>query len=292
MNFIIYHKGCMDGFASACVALKHIGTQTTFTKTWSMHYSDPTPNIDPSANVFVVDFSLPLDKLVELASKVRSLVWIDHHESTKDYKETLDKLHNVKAYHDLSECGATLTWKVLSKAPVPQILNYVRDRDLWLWELPKSREYSQGLHSIFGKSMFRITKEECDRFFSISFEEVLAEGVPIYRYTSQINETLAVRARFFQTPLYYEDRTVTAAIANVSMHPSEVCEAMQKLKTPSDIQMAFFSNGKVWIISVRTADDSIDLSRFCAKFGGGGHRKAAGFSMTTEEFFSTFGKYL
>jgi oligoribonuclease NrnB/cAMP/cGMP phosphodiesterase (DHH superfamily) len=48
-----------------------------------------------------------------------------------------------------------------------------------------------------------------------------------------------------------------------------------------DIMMPFVFNGKKWTVSLYTKKENIDVSEIALKYGGGGHRKAAGFQCDT-----------
>ena len=66
---------------------------------------------------------------------------IDHH------KTAAEDLANVPGCHfDTTRSGAVLAWQHFHPgAPVPEILLYVEDRDLWLWQLAHSREINAAL---------------------------------------------------------------------------------------------------------------------------------------------------
>lgn len=65
------------------------------------------------------------------------------------------------------------------------------------------------------------------------------------------------------------DESATEGISNF-LHILKEAKIILVLKETSD----GFVKG-----SMRTAEDDIDLAKFCQKFGGGGHKKAAGFSL-------------
>ena len=69
----------------------------------------------------------------------KDVIVIDHHKTAMQSLEGLSDA--ITKRFDMQECGATLAWKTFfPKEPVPVLLQYVRDRDLWLKELPLTEE--------------------------------------------------------------------------------------------------------------------------------------------------------
>jgi nanoRNase/pAp phosphatase (c-di-AMP/oligoRNAs hydrolase) len=59
------------------------------------------------------------------------------------------------------------------------------------------------------------------------------------------------------------------------------------MESEYNIACAYFFDGKKYIMSLRSSDKkekTPDVSLIAGKFGGGGHRNAAGFSLTIEQF--------
>ena len=78
-----------------------------------------------------------------MRQRASSLRVIDHHRTAEEELRGLDY-----AIFDNRKSGAVLSWEFFHPGkPVPEILRYVMDRDLWLHELPRSREVFAGLSS-------------------------------------------------------------------------------------------------------------------------------------------------
>ena len=53
------------------------------------------------------------------------------------------------AYFDLSKSGARLAWEYFHpERAAPQLVDYIEDRDLWRWQVPRSKEFSAGLNTM------------------------------------------------------------------------------------------------------------------------------------------------
>ena len=160
---ILYHSGCMDGTAAAacCYGLLSPSDVEGFPSMIPVDYTtnldDVFEGLDPAIHhVIMVDFSPEKDVYDKLRAAWgnRLSIW-DHHES-RDWLAKESSAEDVVSYGHLrlpsamfekAACGATLAWHVLRRTyEMPILLSYIRDRDLWEWELPFSREVSAGLN--------------------------------------------------------------------------------------------------------------------------------------------------
>ena len=95
---------------------------------------------DGFAAVYILDFSYPREITGRIAEAC-NLVLIDHHKTAAENLEGIGCCH-----FDTARSGAVLAWQHFHPgAPIPEILLYVEDRDLWLWQLPHSREINAAL---------------------------------------------------------------------------------------------------------------------------------------------------
>jgi nanoRNase/pAp phosphatase (c-di-AMP/oligoRNAs hydrolase) len=114
-NYIIFHRGCLDGFSSYFVS--HISGRLT--KDVEIYPDVPStykipPNI-AGKDVLIADVAYKKQILEEIFKMASSVVFIDHHPSIKNDVDELYKKYNNKGnitiIYDESRCGATLTWK-------------------------------------------------------------------------------------------------------------------------------------------------------------------------------------
>jgi hypothetical protein len=268
----IYHFPCPDGFSSAWVvnlkylAKEHIGF-------YPMMYGDPIPDLT-GKDVIMVDFSLKAVDMLILLEKANSVLVIDHHKTAE---AELDQLNHPKltCIFDMEHSGAVLTWKhFFPKEPVPMLLKYIEDRDLWKWKLPHSREISSALSSY--PYDFE-TWDQLDVKVDLQFNELLIEGRTLQRqFNKTITEILESTKRFGKVFGH------TVPVANVNhMFGSDggniLCKgypfALLYYDTPKDRKFSLrstFIDNKF----------GIDVSEIAKKIpGGGGHPNAAGFSL-------------
>src|SRR5690606_33017102 len=90
-----------------------------------------------SGDLYILDFSIPPEHLVNIVERFDKVVLLDHHKTAKeDYKSYMLGLHKYDHVHiafDLEESGATLTNKVLLKNFYPNsfVLDYLKSYDLF-----------------------------------------------------------------------------------------------------------------------------------------------------------------
>ena len=142
----LYHRNCLDGSAAAAV----IALLEPTCEFLPVQYGSPPPRVE-GRNLFVVDFGFPIEQMRALRAQAREVVWIDHHASQVATHQALGW-----GIIDTSECAASLTWRTLFPGkPEPPVIAYVRDKDLWKWELPASRAIAAGLMRNFAQSKFQ-----------------------------------------------------------------------------------------------------------------------------------------
>lgn len=183
-DVVIYHNvvknfACPDGIASAWVCYRkyqYIADIEYLGWTYDDENSGNIPDLSNYQNVLVVDFSFNPVILDLWRKQGKNVYVIDHHqgfmERVKASSYTFDNL-----IFDEKECGATLTWKTLFPyESVPRILEYVRDRDLFLKSLPSCDEVFSGMSKLGRTFSLFDQLYELER---IDFELVLNFLVPI-----------------------------------------------------------------------------------------------------------------
>lgn len=277
---VVYHAHCVDGFGAAFAAWCALGNSAEYLP---VSYSEPMPEIPDGARVYIVDFSWPFDheareQLLALAARCELTV-LDHHKTAREALEGLDFAH-----FDMSKSGAVLAWEYFQnvepaedaygvRGPVPQLLLYIQDRDLWKWELPNSREFSAGLS---------LVKREFDRWLAIIAPEserrrdIIAEGRISLKRDGILVESMCKRA--YQTALTDGKRMVPIMAVNAPVLQSECCHRLLEKFPDHQVVAAYFDENtlrRFWSLRSRPG---FDCSVIAKVRGGGGHAQAAGFT--------------
>lgn len=260
-TLIIYHKNCFDGIASAWVAKRKFPDADIF----PANYGEPFPDVSPKDNVVIVDFSYPREIMIEV-SHVCELLVIDHHKTAE---KACDGLNFCK--FDMNESGASLAWKTFfPDEEMPLLVRYIKDRDLWLF-----KEYdSEAINSYI--QSFPMTIENYDQlnweFLNRDIEEIGELGNAINRYKQTMVETMCTNSVIQSIGGYM------VPVVNASILFSEVGSELCKQNPACPFAAYYFDRRKDGIRQwgLRSIGD-FDVSEVAKKFGGGGHKNAAGF---------------
>jgi oligoribonuclease NrnB/cAMP/cGMP phosphodiesterase (DHH superfamily) len=195
-----------------------------------------------------------------LADCTASLQILDHHITAESALADLPY-----AYFDMNRSGAVLAWEWAHVQPVPWLLQYVQDKDLWRWNLPHSREISAALASY--PFDFAIWEK-------LQFETLKVEGTGILRSENNLVDKLVQDAVMVSLAGY----TVPAVHSPVLA--SQIGERLA----------ARHAFGVIWhqkdgrrYFSLRSKAGGISVSKIAGQFGGGGHTHAAGFSVAMSD---------
>lgn len=278
----LYHKSCSDGLGAA-MAVRAWFNEQPFDAAQdvprsvinrgiefkTIQYGDPAPDVT-GLDVFIVDFSFPPDTLRQMAELANSLVMIDHHASAqKDYgaPSVMPYPENTTIIFDMDKAGCILTWEYLfPTTPPPELFYYLQDRDLWQWKLTQSKEVSAALRSY--KPFFNVWDEFMT---SAGLEKLKAEGAAILRYQNQ-----QIEAGLSQPAQMVEICGYTVPCVNCTHLISELGNELAK---GQPFAALYFDTADKRVFSLRSADDGVDVSEVAKLYGGGGHARAAGFSV-------------
>jgi hypothetical protein len=290
-DICIFHANCADGFGAAWAVWKRWGDEVEFVP--GVYGKEP-PDV-AGKNVLLVDFSYkrPVLEAIGREMTVRggTITILDHHKTAQadlepfignglfgisDLRELSDfcafsGVLPIRATFDMEKSGAVLTWEFLHAEPVPQLLLYVQDRDLWRFQLPLSREIAAYVFSLpydFRRWSDMAAMAE-DAMLLLNMAD---QGGAIERkHSKDIGELLAQTRRSMRIGGY------DVPVANLPYTMSS--DAAGMLAEGQPFGACYFDrNDGQRIFSLRSRGDTgIDVSEIAKGYGGGGHRNAAGF---------------
>jgi len=265
----LYHFPCPDGFSSAWVVREALGEE------WidfvPMNYGQPLDmNIFVDRDVLMVDFSFKADKMLEICEAAKTVMVIDHHKTAEAELSTL--FHpKLRTIFDMDHSGAVLTWKFFfPKADVPTFLRYIEDRDLWKWEMPASREICTAISS------YEYTFENwsmLDAMCGLDLYKLELEGRTLKRQFDKMLNAMLTETKYITDFAGFEN----VPIANIPY--AFASDAGNIMCQGHPFAVTFYDTPTHRKYSLRSTDAGEDVSEIAKKFGGGGHRNAAGFSM-------------
>lgn len=259
---VLYHAECPDGFGAAWAAWKKFGSKAIYIP---VYHQAPPPKEILGKDVYTLDFSYPADGVKKLlATKtVRSLTIVDHHVSNK---ETMRFASD--SFFGLNHSGSVLSWMYFHpKKPVPELLRHIEDMDLWRFRLPFTHELDEALQ-LYDFDFLVWNKLASDFEKKKTRRKYLEEGKVLLRNRAKNIEKLVSFAEKVEFQGY------KCFAVNSSFYVSFIGHALVK-KLPPIAVIWSRRSGRI-MISLRS-DGKVDVSKLAQRFGGGGHKAAAGF---------------
>lgn len=278
---VLYHADCTDGFTSAwLVWRKYYGYHDLEFR--PVRYQEPAPTADEVRGrvVYILDFSYTREQVYDLCGTAEEVVLLDHHKSMAETwgldpnRSHLLQSGNLTVRYEPKMSGAGLTWNHLNgKHEPPRLVQYVQDRDLWLFKLPGSRK----INDVIQHTPKTFTAFE-DLYHKFQGSQVtildLAEGCALVQ--SNIIRQLVTNAR--RQKFLGRD----CAVVNSSVLHSELADEFREECAVVIWHMS--GNGKIKLSFRSSKELDVDVSEMAKLLGGGGHRHAAGASCTVEAF--------
>jgi len=144
---VIYHgHQCPDGFAAALAAWLYYEGRAEFLGLdhGDVKSIDDLPALDGRA-VYILDFSFAEPLLRAIDARAAKLVLLDHHQSAARKLSEFVSQSGV-VHFDMSKSGARLAWEFFQpQQPLPDLVRYVEDRDIWVWQYPESAGFLAAL---------------------------------------------------------------------------------------------------------------------------------------------------
>lgn len=263
---VIYHANCWDGFCAAWVARMALGEIEAV----PAHYGTEPPDVR-GREVYVLDFSYPLETMLDIAASARSLAILDHHKTAQPILAHLSLNFGVPAVYDEGKSGARIAWEWFAHIGgwqgmrCPWLVDYTEDRDLWRHALPDTENINAALRS------YPLDFVLWDEFHqSVGQREMFKrEGAAIRRLERQMVETHVRHARMMDVA----GHQVKAVNATVLF--SEIAGELAKGQPFGACYFDRFDGKRQW--SLRSDEHGLDVSVIAKAHGGGGHARAAGF---------------
>lgn len=264
---ILYHADCPDGFGGAFAAWKKFGNKATYLPAENRM----APEWDISGKeVYIIDFSYPKEVFLEIEKKAERLVVLDHHASAKEAVESVRE-----HIFDNEHSGAGLAWKYFhSDKPLPKLLAFVEDSDLWKHSIPNWKEIGAYLSTVpFNFIIW--DKLATDFENKKTLKQYIKTGKTYAEYFDYVCKRIVDRAEMVEFEGY---RILLANAPNI--FESAVGNLMVKKHPP--LSMLWGRKNGYWHFSLR-GDGSVDVSEIAKRYGGGGHHNASGFRLPADK---------
>lgn len=287
---VIYHANCADGFTAAWAVRQamdcdfHPGV-----------YNEPPPAAE-GRDLILVDFCYPRHVLWDIQQVANSILVLDHHKSAEadlqpehQHIVRIDQsAHNfnwdkvleyaradkgwiprtvIYALFDQNRSGAGIAWDFFHPgAPRPELIDHVEDRDLWRFALPGTREIQAAVFS------YPYEFDVWDLLMETPMEALRAQGVAIERkHHKDVAELVKVAKR--QMVIGHYDVPVA------SLPYTLASDAGHLMATGQPFAACYYDKDGGRVFSLRSTDQGVDVSEVAKLYGGGGHARAAGFTV-------------
>lgn len=297
----IYHHTDADGYASAATVITYLVLNNTITS-----YEDSNVRLIPfnyqkldtfvpyediefkkDDLVYVVDLSVSVGTLSKFISFLEllhgnscNLTWIDHHRSSVDdsFNALLNnrfKLYGFERYIDIEYCAAYNAYSYLINHKlgynhIPEIIRVIDDYDCWKLNLKGTKEFIVGF-SLDDKQnpsnpnwyLWLTNRGACLEII----KQCITQGAVVDKWL-KIDDSNKFKSSAFTT--YFCGLKCCAL--NVRRN-SDIFRTNEDY----DLLLSYIYDGTNYNYSLYTTKDDVYCNKIAEMFGGGGHKKAAGF---------------
>lgn len=264
---VCYHGDCSDGFAGAWAAWKKFGARAEYIP---LSRNEAVPDLR-NKEVYMIDFMYSPEITRNLMQNNLRVTGIDHHITAKQ-----TTLMTYKPSFAIGASGATLAWKYFHPGKkTPMFLRYVEDRDIWTWKMPHAKELLSAIE--FPYNDFKKMSRLVDNIERVSFRsDRIKEGKVYLAYEDRMYKKLMELAE----PVQFEGHNVLAVNAP-HMFASKLGNLLV-VEKKAPFAIIWTREGDMINVSLR-AGKKVDVSKIAEKYGGGGHKAAAGLRLDAKE---------
>lgn len=276
---IFYHDDA-DGQCAAAIVKRAKGQnkEITFVPIRN-HDVFPISDIDPMDEVYIVDYTPKPGMFYELLGQVHDVTWIDHHErAISEIGEIEGKIQGVRK-NGIAACR--LAWEYFyPDTKLPRAVELIADHDT---HHPSKCEYGDETRFFVAGLSVSDHRPKSKLWFQLLTPDniptgLVKQGGAVVKYRTQQNKK-AIDERSFKIGWHPagSNETYNCIICNSPIGSgAELFDSVQDREL-YDIFVRLEYDAAGWHVSMHTERDDVDVSAIAVRYGGGGHRKAAGF---------------
>jgi len=284
IDAMIYHSPCSDGF-TAMTCMYSYAKKNNFAHEIDYIEGDyskrDTDEINKlikrvkGKNLVVCDFSYNYETIQILIKNTASFLIIDHHKTAEEDLKNLDSKYKI---FDMNRSGAKLMWDFLfENSPAPMLVNYVQDRDLFHNKLPHINEFVAWFYNEpFDISLYEELLLNDDKLMS----NISTKGV----HYKELNDIYIDKSSMTDpTMCLIESNYYLVGHSNTKILKSDVGAMMLQKYPLLDFSVCYSidETGSKTYCSLRSNNNSTDVSIIAKKNGGGGHRNASALELNS-----------
>ena len=289
---VIYHANCIDGFTAAYVFWCKFHDNAEYL---AASYGDEIPNV-ADREVFIVDFSYPIDKMEQIIKSADSVTWLDHHAPALIAISPLSQVYPSARFlnrSNINKSGAMLAYEFVGGDEFTLgLVEYVQDMDLGKHELVASKAVNAYIASVeFNYRAFWGLEAEIAASLN---DFIIPAGEALLRNEDKVVKDLVDN---YSYPIYMDG--LYCLVCNAPRYlRNAVCDALCKKQMLDLVNSGlednkhtvfaatYYIQGFVKTYSLRSLPDGADVNAIANLYGGGGHKHAAGFTVSTAHSFN------
>lgn len=292
VEVVIFHHPCTDGAAAAWVAKQF--NQKIWLMEWTHEKIDENRMLEiiencKDKNVMFVDCAPKTrDQLYQLSYSCKQYLILDHHKSGMELFADGFNPSNGEVRFDMEKSGCVLAWEFFFPLkPIPTLLLYIQERDLWKFKLEGSKEFTDYFYAMHNPSnvleFFRIMNDYTQN--EEAFATIMKRGLAVSEFKQQMCQDMASRSL---SKMYkdYKIKVTPCDFLLISDVGNYMCQ-------DDDVDFAVLyqvkegSSGLMAMLSFRSK--KTDVSAIAKEFpGGGGHAASAGCTIPLDQFLELF----
>lgn len=281
---IFYHVD-LDGRACGAILKRRFPKAEPFIYNYWYDEKYLLDKIDKNERVVFADIVPRISLLKKVYEKTSDVTLIDHHETSYD-----EVLHAGLEYEGtlvrdgIGACA--LVWKYCyPDHRMPMSIGWIADYDHWI-RYDKNKEFTHGLGT-FNTYPNSPVWDRVLRDHDLALLMMIRKGQNILDYLipwhKKILNSYAAEGQLVDDLV--EGASYSCLFLNQGGIDSSVFDQCRR---PYDVYARGVLDkfGKEWLVSITTDRDDIQLNKIAERLGGGGHRKSAGFKVSSlEDFF-------
>lgn len=275
-----YHISDMDGWCSAAIVAMYTGNydKENYIGIDYNNHKIESIDIDSIKNevIYIVDLSFT-ERNIDILRKLNEnneVIWIDHHDASMEINDMYDDIRNIKGIRSKSHSGAYFTWLFLMREyRVPSAVKYVSDWDCFHLKFHDIFAFKYGVDSIaqFKNPLSWQWKDLINGTTAVNVDKLIYRGKTIEQYVNIENEAYC-KSNVFESEIDGNKCAVLNKLGNGKLLFGDLYYKYPYVST-------FIYDGEKYKYSLYTHDpEKYDCNSIAKKFGGGGHKGAAGFS--------------
>jgi nanoRNase/pAp phosphatase (c-di-AMP/oligoRNAs hydrolase) len=307
---VLYHYPCPDGAFAAAAA--HLYFKASSIPALFFPNTVYTPlrledlPLGEISDVYLLDFVGSPGFVKQLSSKVDRVVVLDHHKTALEMMKAGNfGDDNVVKVIDMERSGATIAFdyfkcKLLGLGyddvngefdRSRKLFEYIEDADLWKWRLKNSKAFSSGLKDLNIEFDPHLNPSVFKQLLSLDVDYVINQGMSSLSEKDRLIKE--VLGKSYEIALGSEEFGHCLAVDADSICKlrselgHQLADKSSKLKLRGIGAVVYhvpeLENDEMLKISLRSIEDE-DTTPISQKFGGGGHRSASSFLLSSSEF--------